>query len=227
MRYRYRVRLFYSVLFLVVGLIIGYYAAGYDLGKLQDLDFVKMSLDTGKNYAVNIGIILPKSEYAIKDAVNLAIMELNAAGEKKINVDYEYAECSEKGVKSAMSRLKNANAVYGIFCNETVKTAVNIADENKMLLISPSLSRDLTNSLNTGLIKVKLYNNLEQNTYRLNLAYNKFYNRTPDIYDAISYDAINLIDLMLKDIKIENYKGVLGIINIEKKNNSYIIVLEY
>src|SRR3989338_8450456 len=114
MRYKYRVRLFYSIIFLLVGLVLGYKLAGYGID--LNISDIKNIFNANPDIVSNpqqdkpgiksteqkiIGILLPKSEENIKSAIGLALMQINAENNENISVIYERAECSPVDIKRA------------------------------------------------------------------------------------------------------------------------------
>lgn len=237
MRYKYRIRLFYSIVFLVVGLIIGYYLSSYGISSLMNSFSNKIAAsDTAVKQAsgqdeanvFNVGIILPESESSVKDAIELSIMEINLESKKKVTSAYENADCSSKDVIDAIDSLKEKNIkfAYGIFCNETINTAISTSKENNMVLLIPAADKISAKDFSSSLIKIKVYDNATTITNRFMLAYRTLYKRNADRYDAVSYDAINIINMMLNNKQVKDYPGIIGIINIEEKNSAYLIILE-
>ncbi|MFA5022919.1 MAG: ABC transporter substrate-binding protein [Candidatus Paceibacterota bacterium] len=106
---------------------------------------------------VKIGVIGPLTGDAaiygkpFSETVALAIEEVNAAGGvngRKIEIIAEDGKCSGQEAATAMQKLVNIDkvqVVIGGFCSSESLAAVPIAEQNKVLLISPgSSSPDLT-----------------------------------------------------------------------------------
>jgi|SRR3989338_7078850 len=237
MRYKYRIRLFYSIVFLIVGLIIGYYLSSYGISSLMgSFENKLVAGDTNIKQAssqdnadvFNIGIILPESESSVKNAIDLSIIEINLESSKKLAAIYENADCSSKDVLDAMDSLKEKKIkfAYGIFCNETINTAIDASKESSTILLIPATSKISAKDFPVGLIRTKTYNGTTMNTNRFMLAYKTLYKKDADTYDAVSYDAVSIINLMLNNKQVKDYPGIVGIINLEKRNSVYLIVLE-
>src|SRR3989344_3649869 len=104
MRYKYRVRLFYSIVFLIIGIILGYKLANYDFGSLKSVSIEVVENEDIKSNMTNIGVILPKSMPNAINAANLAAMEINTVSKKKINLVYESIDCIEEDAKTAINK---------------------------------------------------------------------------------------------------------------------------
>ena len=109
--------------------------------------------------SIQIGFIGPLSGEmsdrgeSAKKVINLAFEEINNAGGidgKKIEVIYEDGGCNGKDAVKAMKRLiknEKIKVVIGGLCSSESLAIVSVAEENKILLLSPgSSSSDLTNS---------------------------------------------------------------------------------
>lgn len=241
MRYKYRVRVFYSITFFILGLIAGYFILGYSpysinsLNNMQDNNMQEKEQQAGMDElegtisekSLNIGIMLPESEAMLKNAISMAVMDLDS-NESKLDIIYETSKCSENDIKSTITKLKDKDVefIYGIFCNETIKTAVTFANTNNIHLITPSTSREMAKSLGQGVITVDQYQNITKNTARFMIAYKALYKTEPDTFDAVSYDAINMIYQLRKDNQIRDYEGVLGMVNVDEQGYSYFIILK-
>lgn len=237
MRYKYRVRLFYSILFLIIGLVLGYSLAGYNTAlknignQILNYNYEKPLQQKDITETVSpsnlIGTILPISEASITDAIDLAVLRLNSENERKINITYETAGCSIDAFKKAISKLKSKNVVYvySVVCEENLDYAINIANEKNMILLVPIANQELADKTSAGIIKISIYPNLAQEMNSFFTAYKMLYKRPASTSDALSYDAINLISQMMNKIEIKEHKGALGVINLERKDNSYVLLL--
>ena len=240
MRYKYRVRLFYAVVFLVVGLILGYYAGAHDYSfNFSSLDRILSFIPAQEEKSAaeplvvipgiqGIGVILPKSEISIKKAIDLAVLDLSLETGKKLDVSYKYAECSPDEVSSALSELGKSkfSYVYGMFCDEAIKGAVETAVKNDIVLIMLSAKKEIAQTFESGSIKIKANHELTRSMNRFAVAYKALYKQEPGTSDAISYDVVNVMALMMGKKEITGYEGVTGKISLDGNDKVYFISIE-
>ena len=239
MRYKYRVRLFYAVVFLVVGLALGYYAgANNDSFRLGSFERILSLIPAQEEKPAvedavipgiqGMGVILPKSELSIKNAIDLAVLDFSFETGKKLDVSYKYAECSPDDISSALSELEKSKIshVYGMFCDESIKAAVETFVENKLVLIMPPIKKEMSWALDAGSIKIKANHKLTRNMNRFAVAYKALYKQEPGMFDAISYDVVNVVALMMDKKEVTGYEGVTGKISLDGNDKIYLISIE-
>ncbi len=238
MRYKYRVRLFYAAVFFMLGVILGHYIS-FDHGSLG-LDGLSNLLPkeeikehAGADTSIiqdksGIGVILPKSEVSIKNAIDLAVLDLDIERGKKLNVVYEYSECSSDDVSSALSELEKSGVshVYGIFCDEAIKAAVEAAVKNNLVLITALPKKEIAQTFESNSIKIKASHELTRSMNRFAVAYKALYKQEPGTSDAISYDIVNMMALMMDKKEATGYEGVTGKISLDGKGKVYLISIE-
>ena len=240
MRYKYRVRLFYAVIFFIVGLIAGYYAGAHnDSLNFGSLDRILSLVPAQEEKSAfeplvvapgiqGIGVILPKSEISIKNAIDLAVLDVSLETGKKFDVTYRYAECSSDEVSSALSELGKSkfSYVYGMFCDEAIKAAVESAGKNDIVLIMPSAKKEISPALDAGSIKIKANHELTRSMNRFAVAYKALYKQEPGTFDAISYDMVNVMAIMMDKKAVTGYEGVTGRISLDGNDKAYLISIE-
>ena len=112
-----------------------------------------------KEESIKIGAILPLSGdsafygESAKQGIDVAVKEINSAGginNKKVEVVYEDSEGTSKGGVSALSKLihiDQTEAVIGAVASSVTLAIAPIAEQNKVVLISPlSAAPSITNA---------------------------------------------------------------------------------
>lgn len=154
MRYRTKVRLSYSISFLVIGLILGnlltVYYAPFTGRAVKEIYEKPMAGE------VKIGALLPLTGDAAsygenaKKGIEVAVKEINDKNllGSKLEVVFENSKCDEREALTAMEKLINVdkvNVVIGDMCSSATLAVSPIAEKNRVVLISPaSTSQKIT-----------------------------------------------------------------------------------
>ncbi|MEK6940277.1 MAG: penicillin-binding protein activator [Nanoarchaeota archaeon] len=157
MKIRTKIKLFYAVVFFIIGFIVSSYSpdiTGYSvLEYLPGSDYAPetvITTDGGvemkKEDVFKIGVILPLTGSVavlgkpVSEAIKLAVNRANNAGEK-IEVVFEDTKCIPKDAAVAVQKLINVDkvvAIIGEMCSSATIAAVPITSEAGVILISPA-----------------------------------------------------------------------------------------
>ena len=151
-----------------------------------------VSDDESTERSFKIGVILPltgeKAVYglAIKNGIDLAAIDETFYD---IQIVYENSECNKDKAVEAVNKLINVDkvdAIIGDACSESTIEAAKVAQENGIVLVSPSAISSEMSGLGDYIFKMALDDEL-QGEFAANFIYQKGYRRLAIIYIDDNY----------------------------------------
>src|SRR3989344_8820358 len=151
-----------------------------------------VSDDESTERSFKIGVILPltgeKAVYglAIKNGIDLAAIDETFYD---IQIVYENSECNKDKAVEAVNKLINVDkvdAIIGDGCSESTIEAAKVAQENGIVLVSPSAISSEMSGLGDYIFKMALDDEL-QGEFAANFIYQEGYRRLAIIYIDDNY----------------------------------------
>lgn len=209
-----RIKLTYAIIFLVIGLVLG-----FAVGKLAipSSTSAKLESKSENNIPIKIGFVGPLTgENAnigipIRRGVELAVEEINDAGGingRELVVIFEDGKCNAKDANTAVRKLIDQDkviAIVGGICSSETLSMAPTAEESEIPLISPSATNPKITEAGDYIFRV-VGSDALQGKVMAEYVFNKGYKKAAIIYQNSDYN------LGLKDVFSETFENLEGTI---------------